>query len=42
MNRRAWLKLLFQNRKTIFSLAKEGVSTWRKANKKQKVEVLPA
>ena len=42
MNKRAWLKLLFQNRKTIFGLAKEGYFTWRKASKKQKVEILPA
>lgn len=42
MNKRAWLKLLFQNRKTIFSLTKEGFTTWRKASKKQKVKILPA
>ncbi|MBA3600111.1 MAG: cobalamin B12-binding domain-containing protein [Acidobacteria bacterium] len=34
MNRRAWIKLLMQNRRTIFSLTKEGVSTWRAAKRK--------
>ncbi|MEO6588192.1 MAG: radical SAM protein [Pyrinomonadaceae bacterium] len=33
MNKRAWVKLLFQNRKTILSLTKEGLLTWRKARK---------
>jgi radical SAM superfamily enzyme YgiQ (UPF0313 family) len=33
MNRRAWLNLLFQNRKTIFSLTREGMKTWRSARK---------
>ena len=33
MNKRAWLKLLFENRKTIFSLTKEGLKTWRKSRK---------
>ncbi len=34
MNKRAWIKLLMQNRRTIFSLTKEGVSTWRAAKRK--------
>ncbi len=34
MNKRAWMKLLLQNRRTIFSLTKEGVSTWRAAKRK--------
>jgi radical SAM superfamily enzyme YgiQ (UPF0313 family) len=38
MNKRAWLKLLFQNRKTILGLTKEGIGTWRAAKKRQKVE----
>jgi radical SAM superfamily enzyme YgiQ (UPF0313 family) len=33
MNKRAWLKLFFDNRKTILSLTGEGVKTWRKARK---------
>jgi radical SAM superfamily enzyme YgiQ (UPF0313 family) len=33
MNKRAWLKLLFQNRKTILSLTGEGLATWRQARK---------
>lgn len=38
MDKRAWLKLLFQNRRTILGLTKEGFSTWRSARKRQKVE----
>ncbi|MDQ3801362.1 MAG: radical SAM protein [Acidobacteriota bacterium] len=37
MNKRAWLKLLFDNRKTILSLTGEGVTTWRKARKRRQV-----
>jgi hypothetical protein len=33
MNKRAWLKLMFDNRKSILSLSKEGFSLWRKARK---------
>ncbi|HEX8734366.1 MAG TPA: radical SAM protein, partial [Pyrinomonadaceae bacterium] len=33
MNKRAWLKLLFENRKPILSLTGEGFKTWRKARK---------
>jgi radical SAM superfamily enzyme YgiQ (UPF0313 family) len=29
MNKRAWLNLLFQNRKTILKLARESLTTWR-------------
>ena len=36
MNKRAWMKLLFQNRRTILSLTREGVSTWRAAKRKPK------
>jgi Fe-S oxidoreductase len=35
MNRRAWLKLIAQNRSTIFKLLKEGVVTWRGARNKR-------
>ena len=38
MNKRAWLKLLFQNRRTILGLTKEGYSTWRKASKRKHKE----
>lgn len=34
----AWLKLLWQNRKPIFSLAKEGLGVWRKARKNQRIK----
>ena len=33
MNKRAWLKLIFDNRKAILSLTGEGLNTWRKARK---------
>ena len=36
MNKRAWMKLLFQNRRTLLSLTREGVSTWRAAKRRSK------
>ncbi len=33
MGTRAWLKLLFDNRRTILSLSREGVATWRASRK---------
>ena len=36
MRRRDWIKLLFANRSIIFSLVKEGVGTWRAANKRKR------
>ncbi|MGI8668398.1 MAG: hypothetical protein ACR2J3_00970, partial [Aridibacter sp.] len=33
MRKRDWLKLLFQNRKTITGLLKESVVTWRNSRK---------
>ena len=36
MSRRAWVKLLLDNRKSILSLTAEGISTWRKARKNQR------
>jgi hypothetical protein len=33
MSKRAWLKLLFQNRRPILSLAGEGFKIWRNAGK---------
>ena len=38
MSKRAWLKLLFDNRKSILSLTGEGLSTWRRARKRQRIE----
>ena len=37
MGKRAWLKLLFDNRKPILSLTREGIQTWRKFRKKQRL-----
>lgn len=36
MSRSAWLKLLFQNRRTIFELTREGFATWRRAAKRRR------
>ena len=44
MSKSAWIKLLFQNRKPILSLTKEGLKTWRNARRKRKItseEALP-
>lgn len=38
MSKRAWLKLLFDNRRSIISLSREGIRTWRLARKRQRVE----
>ena len=38
MGTRAWLKLLFDNRRTILSLTGEGLKTWRRARKAAKFE----
>jgi hypothetical protein len=35
MNKRAWLRLVFENRRPIFSLTREAVGTWR-AHRKNK------
>jgi radical SAM superfamily enzyme YgiQ (UPF0313 family) len=35
MTRRAWVKLIAQNRRTIYKLAREGVVKWRAARKKR-------
>lgn len=37
MGTRAWLKLLLDNRKPIFSLTREGIQTWRKFRKQQRL-----
>jgi radical SAM superfamily enzyme YgiQ (UPF0313 family) len=36
MSKRAWIKLLLDNRKSIISLTTEGLKTWRKAVRRQK------
>ena len=38
MNKRAWLKLLFDNRRTILSLTREGLWTWRQARRNSRHE----
>ncbi|MGB8509097.1 MAG: radical SAM protein [Pyrinomonadaceae bacterium] len=38
MGKRAWLKLIAQNRSTIYKLTKESVSTYRAARKRRKQE----
>ena len=35
MNKRAWLKVIFQNRRAIYKLAKEGVTTSLAARKSE-------
>jgi len=43
MGTRAWLKLLAQNRRTIFKLVREGAATWRAAKKRNRgVELQPS
>ena len=37
MGTRAWLKLLFDNRKPILSLTREGIRTWRQFRKHQRL-----
>ncbi|HEX8292329.1 MAG TPA: radical SAM protein, partial [Pyrinomonadaceae bacterium] len=34
MTRRAWLKVLYENRRTISALAREGFSTWRRSRRR--------
>jgi radical SAM superfamily enzyme YgiQ (UPF0313 family) len=43
MRKRDWLQVIFQNRKTIYGLLKEGLSTWRKARRRQQIqpEIVP-
>ncbi len=41
MGTRAWLKLLFANRRPILSLAREGFSTYRQFKKRRRVERSP-
>src|SRR5215207_9704040 len=39
MTRRAWLKLLYENRRTITALTREGFSKWRAARRRSSEEV---
>lgn len=41
MGRRAWTKVIVQNRRTIYKLTKEALATWRAARKDEKVRVVP-
>jgi radical SAM superfamily enzyme YgiQ (UPF0313 family) len=38
MNKRAWLKLLYDNRRTIISLTREGLTAWRRSRKTRRLE----
>ncbi|HVF46521.1 MAG TPA: radical SAM protein [Pyrinomonadaceae bacterium] len=38
MGTRAWLKLLFDNRKSILTLSREGISTYRRYRKRRRLE----
>jgi hypothetical protein len=38
MGKMAWIKLIFQNRKAIFQLVREGAKTWRRARRTRKME----
>ena len=42
MRKRDWMKLLFQNRKPILSLTKEGLITWRNSRRKTKINTAVA
>jgi radical SAM superfamily enzyme YgiQ (UPF0313 family) len=42
MNKRAWLKLINQNRRILFGLVKEGTATWRAARKRQRAQLAAA
>ena len=36
MGKRAWAKVILQNRSVIYSLAKEGIGTYRAAKKRKR------
>ena len=38
MSKSAWLKLIYSNRKTVISLTRDGIRTWRNSRKRQRVE----
>jgi hypothetical protein len=35
IGKRAWLKVIFQNRHTIYKLIREGAGTWRAARRRK-------
>ncbi|MBK8303999.1 MAG: hypothetical protein IPK98_11575 [Chloracidobacterium sp.] len=39
MGKRAWLKLIFDNRRSILSLSREGITTWRQFRRRKRLEV---
>ena len=41
MSKWAWIKLVFENRKTVLSLSREGLHTWRAARKRRRLEHQP-
>lgn len=41
MSKSAWLSLLFDNRRAIWKLTREGLQTWRRARKSVRVETKP-
>ena len=42
MGKAAWLKVIWQNRRTIYQLTKDGWGSWRTLRKTQKVQVVDA
>jgi len=38
MSKMAWVKLLWDNRRSMISLSREGFSTWRAFNKRRRIE----
>jgi radical SAM superfamily enzyme YgiQ (UPF0313 family) len=42
MGKRAWAKLVFDNRRTLYSLVREGTGKWRASRKSQKVNLASA
>jgi radical SAM superfamily enzyme YgiQ (UPF0313 family) len=42
MNKRAWLKLIFDNRRTISALTREGFGKWRRSRRRAQEEVAGA
>jgi hypothetical protein len=41
MSKWAWMKLVYQNRKPILSLSREGLTTWRAARRRRRLEAQP-
>ncbi|MDT7604835.1 MAG: hypothetical protein QOF61_2832 [Acidobacteriota bacterium] len=42
MGKRAWMKLIYENRRTLYSLVREGTGKWRAARKNQKSNLVTA